>query len=135
MSRPFDLEIITPKAVVFNGKVTSLSCPGAVGRFQILYNHAPFLSSLDIGEMKLITESGDSVSYSISGGVTHVLKNKTMVLADTAENAKDIDIARAEESRARADSRLKSDDPSVDIERTKLSLLRALNRIKIATGT
>ncbi len=135
MSALFDLEIITPETMVFTGSVSSLTCPGMSGRFQILMNHAPFITSLMVGEMHYVTEDGKTVSYSVSGGVTHVLKNKVMVLADTAERAEEINIERAQEAKLRAEERLTNPTPNTDVERARVSLLRAINRLKVAGGS
>jgi len=132
MSQSFKLEIVTPRRIVFNGAVVSISCPGESGRFQILYNHAPFLSALEIGKVEITEESGYALSYAISGGVSQVFYNKVLILADTAEKSKDIDLPRAEAAKTRAEERLSAQLQNLDIERAKAALHRALNRLKIA---
>jgi F-type H+-transporting ATPase subunit epsilon len=132
MAELFDLEIITPEKIVFRGKISSVTCPGAEGRFQILRNHAPFISALEIGQLWFMDEEGKRRLYAISGGASHVLKNKVLILADTAESADDIDITRAESAKDRAQSRLRTKEPECDVDRARLALYRALNRIKTA---
>ena len=132
MAELFDLEIITPEKIVFKGQISSVTCPGADGRFQILRNHAPFISALNIGPLWFIDEEGSRRLFAVSGGASHVLKNKVLILADTAESKEEIDLARAESAKNRADERIRSKAADMDVDRAKLALLRALNRLKTA---
>ena len=75
------LEIITPDKKIFSGEVSSVSVPGADGRFQVLNNHAPILSTLKPGQVKVKSQEGDQV-FEVRGGVIEVLKNKVVVLAE-----------------------------------------------------
>lgn len=76
------LEIITPDKKVFSGEVTSVQVPGTGGQFQILNNHAPIISTLANGKVKIKTASGTQ-SFDVKGGVVEVLKNKIVVLAES----------------------------------------------------
>jgi F-type H+-transporting ATPase subunit epsilon len=126
------LEIVTPRRVVFKGEVTSFSAPGVVGGFQVLYDHAPLLSSLKIGEVKIKEVSGTEFHYAISGGFVEVRENHVLLLAETAERIDEIDAERAKASRDRAQKRMAEKKPDIDFERARLALYRALNRLKIA---
>jgi F-type H+-transporting ATPase subunit epsilon len=132
MANLFDLEIVTPKRVEFTGQVASVTCPGVQGRFQVLHGHAPFLSSLDVGFMKVTGEDGKDVLYAVSGGIAQVFHNQMRVLADTAERAESIDIERARSARERAEERLKAKKESTDVERARSALMRAINRLQVA---
>jgi F-type H+-transporting ATPase subunit epsilon len=132
MAELFDLEIITPEKIVFKGRISSVTCPGADGRFQILRNHAPFISALEIGQLWFIDEEGKRRLFAVSGGASHVLKNKVLILADTAESREDIDASRAASAKNRATDRLRIKDPDIDVDRARLALYRALNRLKTA---
>ena len=132
MSLPFSLEIITPGRIVFTGKVTSVTCPGTEGRFQVLYNHAAFLSTLDVGELTVQNEDGTVHQYAVSGGASQVLQNKMLVLADTAERSDEIDISRAREAQVRAEERLAHRETELDLDRARAALFRAVNRLKVA---
>ena len=77
------LEIITPEKKVFAGEVTSVQVPGTSGQFQILKNHAPIISTLTDGKVKIKTASGTQ-SFDVKGGVVEVLKNKIVVLTVSA---------------------------------------------------
>lgn len=78
------LNIVTPVKQVFSGEVTSVRLPGTSGSFQVLKNHAPLISSLTQGSIKIEDSKGSQFFY-ISGGVVEVLANKIIVLAESAE--------------------------------------------------
>ncbi|MBR9976931.1 MAG: ATP synthase F1 subunit epsilon [Bacteroidetes bacterium] len=132
MANLFELEIITPQRKEYTGSVQSVSCPGESGRFQILYNHAPFLATLAVGLAKVIDAEGNTIQYAISGGSAQVFHNQMRVLANAAERSDSIDVARAEAAKRRAEERLKSHTEDIDSERVRLALLRAINRLKVA---
>jgi F-type H+-transporting ATPase subunit epsilon len=83
----FTLEIVTPEAKVFEGLVQSVQVPGSQGSFQVLYNHAPLISTLGSGRLRLVNEGGKEVIYQISDGVIEVLNNKTIVLVEQLTEA------------------------------------------------
>ncbi len=128
----FKLEIITPKKVVFSGDVTSFSAPGVLGGFQVLKSHAPLLSSLSIGEVKVVDAAGNESRYATSGGFVEVHENKVILLAETAERSDEIDVQRAEAARERARKRLAKKRAEIDDNRARLALYRAMNRLKVA---
>ena len=78
------LDIVTPDANLFSGNVTMVEVPGAQGRFQVLKNHAPIISTLAVGKVRLIGEDQKEKSFEITGGVVEVLNNKITVLAESA---------------------------------------------------
>ncbi len=130
--KSFKLEIVTPKKIVFSGDVTSFSAPGVVGGFQVLKSHAPLLSNIAIGEVKLVDQSGTESRYATSGGFVEVHENTVMLLAETAERSDEIDVERAESARDRARKRLTEKAGDTDIDRARLALYRAMNRLKVA---
>ena len=130
--KEIDVEVITPSKAAFSGKVKSITVPGTVGNFQVLYNHAPILSSLEIGIVKIVEADGKELKYTISGGTVEVLDNKALLLVESFESPEDIDIRRAEEAMKRAKERLsKSTKENIDVFRAEASLKRAINRLKI----
>ena len=76
------LEIITPEKQVFSGEVISVKFPGTTGEFEILNNHAPIISTLSVGEIRVITSSNNTEKFSINGGVIEMQNNKIIVLAE-----------------------------------------------------
>ncbi|MFA6233778.1 MAG: F0F1 ATP synthase subunit epsilon [Bacteroidota bacterium] len=132
MAHLFDLEIVTPQKKEFSGKVESVTCPGEQGRFQVLFNHAPFLSTLDVGLVKVVDEQGAVLLYAIGGGVAQVFHNSMHVLADSAERSDLIDVARARRAQERAELRLRNHTEDMDEERARAALMRAINRLKVS---
>ena len=76
------LEIITPEKEIFNGEVTSVKFPGTNGEFEILNNHAPIISTLEKGEIRVINSNKNVENFNINGGVIEMQNNKIIVLAD-----------------------------------------------------
>ena len=130
--KTFTLEIVTPRKVVFKGEVESFSAPGVVGGFQVLYNHAPLLAEIGIGEVKLKDMAGSEAFFATSGGFVDVVDNHVTVLAETAEPAQEIDVTRAEAAKERASQRLSERQSGIDFDRARIALARAINRIRIA---
>ncbi len=130
--KAFKLEIVTPKKIIFSGDVISFSAPGVLGGFQVLRSHAPLLSNIAIGEVKFVDGSGNQSRYATSGGIVEVHDNKVMMLAETAERSDEIDVARAEAAKERARKRLGEKGAQTDLDRARLALFRAMNRLKVA---
>ena len=127
------LEIITPSKIGYKGNVTSVSVPGTLGNFQILFNHAPIISSLEIGEIKVEDKTGNITHFATSGGTVEVADNKIIILAESFERSDEIDKNRAEESKRRAEERLHlKRTENIDQARAELALKRAINRLKIS---
>src|SRR5436309_9066690 len=124
--KPFRLQIITPIRVIFQGEATSVSAPGTQGGFQILHSHAPFISTIEVGELKVKDKNGRDLFYATSGGFVEVRENNVVLLAETAEPSSEIDVQRATAANERATKRLHTKDPSVDIERARFSMMRSL---------
>lgn len=76
------LEIITPEKQLFSGEVTSVKFPGTNGEFEILNNHAPIISTLSKGEIRVISTKKDTQKFNVNGGVIEMQNNKIIVLAD-----------------------------------------------------
>jgi F-type H+-transporting ATPase subunit epsilon len=129
---PFHIEIVTPRKVIFNGEVNSFSAPGIEGGFQVLFSHAPLLSTIGIGEVRITTKENTEHRYSTSGGFVEVKNNKLVMLAETIERLDEIDVKRAEAAKERAMARLKERKPETEVERADVALQRALNRIRLA---
>ena len=127
----FKFDIVTPDGIVFSGDVESLRAPGTEGGFGVLANHAPFMTTTTVGTIEAKVD-GNVKYFATSGGFVEVLENAVTMLAETCEPAEDIDVERAEAALLRAQKRLESPDPEVDIIRAQLAVHRALNRIRIA---
>lgn len=126
------LEIVTPSKTAFSGAINSISVPGTSGAFQVLYNHAPILSSFEIGVIKINDSNNNELIFATSGGTIEVLENKILILAESLERPKEIDINRAEKAKDRAKERLASKSKEIDQSRAEAALQRAINRIKVS---
>ncbi len=125
------VEITTPQKKWQFDETLAIKAPGVKGSFQVLYNHAPLMSQLEIGEVKLETSDGISM-FATSGGFLEVLDNRVSLLLESCEKADSIDVERAEKAAERARTRLESGEETVDAMRAEAALARAMNRIKIA---
>jgi len=125
------LEIITAERQVFADDVNVVVAPGIEGELGILPHHAPLMTMLKPGEL-LIRKDGEETYLVVSAGFLEVRPDKVIVLADACERAEEIDITRAEEAKHRAEERLKTHPPGLDIARAQAALLRSLIRLRIA---
>ncbi len=125
------VEIITPSKSAYKGQVISITVPGTLGNFQVLYNHAALLSSLEIGKIQIEDATGQHIEFATSGGTVEVRDNKVLILADSVESAEEIDVERTKRAIERAKERLATRGKGdVDILRAELALQRAVNRMK-----
>lgn len=130
----FALEVVTPERVAYSGQVASLQAPGSEGGFGVLAGHIPLLTSLQIGRLRFVEEDGNEVQMAISGGFVEVGREQVAVLAETAERVEEIDVARAEAARQRAEERLaRAREERVDVARAEAALARAINRLRIGS--
>ncbi|MCX5906954.1 MAG: F0F1 ATP synthase subunit epsilon [Deltaproteobacteria bacterium] len=128
----FLLEIVTPQGLVASSKVEEAYLPGSMGDLGILPGHAPLLTSLRIGELHYRRDK-EIFHVAINRGFAEVTPSKTTVLTDTAELAEEIDPARAQAAKTRAEERLKTlskDDPTYPQEQEAFE--RARMRIQVA---
>jgi F-type H+-transporting ATPase subunit epsilon len=125
------LDIVTPEKVAFSGLVEEVNLPGVLGEFGVLPGHTFFLSELKIGPMHFKRE-GRVEWYALNKGIAEVTPTKVTVLVRTAESKEEIDVARAEASKARAEQRLRERPEGLDVARAEASLQRALARLKVA---
>lgn len=134
MNKNFQLDIVTPARTVYSGEVQSFTAPGVVGSFQVLFNHAPLLSSVGVGEVKITETNGTKLHFATGGGFVEVKSNTVILLAESAEQACDIDISRAQKSKVRAQERLALKSKEIDSVRAQAALARSINRLKIAAS-
>jgi F-type H+-transporting ATPase subunit epsilon len=126
------VEIVTGEEVVYHrDDVQMVVAPGADGTLGILPNHAPLVSLLQGGELRVESGSGEE-SIVMHGGFLEVINNRVLILSDTAERAGEIDIERAEAARARAEEALRNKTDIEDIAAAEDALRRASVRLRIA---
>ena len=126
-------DIVTQERTVFSQQVASVSLPGTEGRMGILPNHSALLTTLAFGEISVRHPDGEEEHFAIGGGYAEVQPDKVVVLADSAEQAEEIDIERAERARERAEQAMKegvTDDPD-RYAQIQASLMRAQIRLDV----
>jgi F-type H+-transporting ATPase subunit epsilon len=132
---PLSLEVATPSRLVVAETVDEVVIPGSQGYFGVLPGHAPFLTTLGIGELTY-RQGRDERHMAISGGFAEVRNDKVIILADTAELPEEIDRTRAEHARERAERRVSGrSQEEIDYTRAACALARALTRLQVASRT
>ncbi len=124
------LEIVTAERSVYSDEVDVVIAPGILGQLAILPHHAPLMTMLEPGELCL-RRGGEETFIAISGGFLEVLQNRVVILADTAERAEEIDVARVEAAKQRAQEQLRLHPAGVDLVAAEAALRRSLARLKV----
>jgi F-type H+-transporting ATPase subunit epsilon len=127
----FRLEVVTAEGMVFSDDVNMIVAWGTEGQLGILPHHAPLMTMLRPGDL-LIRKDNEEEYLAISGGFLEVRPDKVVILADTCERAEEIDVARAEAAKRRAEEMLKGRPPEVDAAAAEAALRRSLARLKVA---
>lgn len=117
--------------MVYSEEVSVLVAPGISGELAVLPHHAPLLTVLKPGEIRVVRE-GDESFMAVSGGFMEVMGDKVTILADTAERVEEIDLERAEEALRQAQERIASAAGQEDLERAVASIRRSQARLKVA---
>lgn len=127
------LEVVTPDKVMVSQEVEMVVAPGSLGEFGVLVGHVPFLTGILPGELRY--SMGEKTEYLALGkGFAEISEDRVSVLVDSAENARDIDVGRAQNAKNRAEDRLTRDRAAevVDLQRAEASLKRATIRLKVS---
>jgi F-type H+-transporting ATPase subunit epsilon len=132
MAEKLFLEVVTPQKAVVSEEAEIVVAPGSEGEFGALKGHTTFLTSLKLGTLRYKDATGKERLLFINGGFAEVLPNKITILAESAERRQDIDVARAQEAKGRAEERLTGKAADLDLVRAEAALRRAIDRIKIA---
>jgi F-type H+-transporting ATPase subunit epsilon len=131
-------ELAAPAGQVFDGEVEMVVLPSVAGEMGILAHHAPLVTQLSIGVLRIHTLDGQQLNYAVSEGFAKVQFNKCIVLADTAEESGTIDVERVQRSLEKATRRLEMyqqgtvpEGEEIDPYREQLAIKRAQNRLKV----
>jgi F-type H+-transporting ATPase subunit epsilon len=129
---PLHLEIVTPERLAYSDEVDAVVLPGSEGELGVLPHHAPLISTLGAGELRL-RKGGLEESFAIIGGFLQVLPDKVVVMAETADMASEIDLAKAQEARRQAEAAIESGfHEGADLSMARAALQQALTRIRVA---
>jgi F-type H+-transporting ATPase subunit epsilon len=131
VAETFQLEIVTPAKLMVKDVAEEAQIPGLSGYLGILPGHAPLITELAVGVITY-KASGATHTLSVAWGFAEVLPDKVTILAEAAERPQEIDVARAQQAKNRAEALLKSNDPKVDYARAEDALQRADTRLSVA---
>lgn len=132
MADSFRLHIVTPEGEILDQQVVEMTAPGIRGEFGVLPGHARFMTALGVGELRYRRAGGGDGLIAVAGGFAEVDPEGVSVLAQTAEDAEQIDVVRAEAALRRAQQRLEAAEDGIDIERATLAVERSLTRLRVA---
>ncbi|RFU70817.1 F0F1 ATP synthase subunit epsilon [Peribacillus saganii] len=125
------VSVVTPDGPVYDSEVEMISTKAQSGELGILPGHIPMVAPLKIGAVRL-KKGGQTEYLAVSGGFLEVRPDVVTILAQSAETTEDIDMARAQAAKARAEQRLQNKQDNIDAKRAELALQRAINRITVA---
>jgi F-type H+-transporting ATPase subunit epsilon len=130
---PLLLEIVTPEKLAYSETVDAVNLPGIEGELGVLPHHAPLVTMLGVGELR-IRRGGIEESFAIAGGFLQVRPDKVVVMAETADMASEIDIEKAQEAKRAAERILEgaAQTEAADLSAARAALERALLRIRVA---
>jgi F-type H+-transporting ATPase subunit epsilon len=126
------LEIVTPDRLLVREEVDEIVVPGSEGYLGILPGHAALLATLKVGELWYRTGQ-EKHFLVIAFGFVEVLPERVTILAQIAERAQEIDVARAEAAKKRAEERLARPLPEMDFERARIAMMKSLIRLQVAS--
>src|ERR1041385_1079372 len=132
MAETFKVEVVTPERKVVEDRATEMQLPGKSGYLGILPGHAPLITELAVGEIAYKNEQGQIKRLAVAWGFAEVLPTKVTILAEVAEKAEEIDVARAQKAKDAAEAALKSPKPDTDTSAAESELQRAQARISVA---
>ncbi len=128
---PMLLEIVTAERLVYSDEVDIVVAPGMEGELGILPHHAPLLTILQPGELRIQKTGEEDVYMAVTGGFLEVTGNRVIVLADAAERSEEIDEARAQEALRRAEERLERREEGANLQRALASIRRSRLRLDV----
>jgi F-type H+-transporting ATPase subunit epsilon len=126
------LQIVSADRLLVNETVDEVEIPGADGYFGVLPGHTPLLATLQVGEL-WYRQGQDKHYLAIAFGFAEVQPDRVTILAQIAERADEIDLARAEAAKRRAEERLAGPTPDIDFERARIAMMKSLIRLQVAT--
>jgi F-type H+-transporting ATPase subunit epsilon len=124
------VDIVSAEAAIFSGLATLVFAPGVMGELGIMPRHAPLLTKIKPGEVRIRTEDGGEEFFYVSGGMLEVQPHGVTILADTAARAKDLDEAAAQAAKQRAEQTLKDKKGDIDLAQAEAELAEAIAQIK-----
>jgi len=130
MAMTLHVDIVSAEAEIFSGTVTMVFAPAEMGEVGIAPRHAPLVTRLKPGEVRVQRQEGDELSFFVSGGLLEVQPHVVTVLADTAIRADDLDEAQAQEAKARAEKMLSDKSADIDYAKAQAELAQSIAQLQ-----
>ncbi len=127
------VEIVTPQGTLYNGSAQAVTLPGGLAPFQVLVNHAPIISTLDLGALRVLDSDGDEQVFAVTGGFVEVKHNRVSIVAEEVWRAEEIDPVRAAAERDRLDAELEQETDFHRRAKLKAERARADMLVRIAS--
>jgi len=124
------LNIVSAENEIFSGTITQVFAPAEMGEVGVMPRHAPMLSTLKPGVVRVISQDGEEQSFYVSGGILEIQPHVVTILSDTALRAADIDESAALEAKARAEAAMKDKASEMDYAKAKSELIEAVAQIE-----
>ena len=130
MSMTMHVNIVSAESEIYSGTVTQVFAPAELGEVGVMPRHAPMLSTLKAGVVRVIPLEGEEQTFFVSGGILEIQPHVVTILSDTALRAADIDEAAALEAKTRAETAMKDKASDMDYARAKSELIEAVAQIE-----
>ncbi|MDH5710181.1 MAG: F0F1 ATP synthase subunit epsilon [Gammaproteobacteria bacterium] len=130
MPMTMHVDIVSAEIEIFSGTITELYAPAEMGEVGIMPRHAPLLTKMKPGEVRVVDQHGETQSFFVNGGILEVQPHVVTVLSDTAIRAADLDEAAALEAKAKAEAAMADKKTDYDYARAKAELIEAVAQIE-----
>jgi F-type H+-transporting ATPase subunit epsilon len=130
MAMTMHLNIVSAENEIYSGTITQVFAPAEMGEVGVMPRHAPMLSTLKPGVVRVISQDGEEQSFYVSGGILEIQPHVVTILSDTALRAADIDESAALEAKARAEAAMKDKASEMDYAKAKSELIEAVAQIE-----
>jgi F-type H+-transporting ATPase subunit epsilon len=130
MAGTIHVDIVSPEGQMFSGEATMVFAPGVEGEIGVAPRHAPLLTTLTAGVVRVQSEGQEEQSFYVGGGALEIQPTKVSVLADTAARARDLDEAAAQAAKARAEEAMRGNKDKLDVAQAQAELARAMAQLR-----
>ncbi|SHG06993.1 F0F1 ATP synthase subunit epsilon [Vibrio gazogenes] len=130
-SIPFHLDVVSAEKKIFSGMVETFQVTGSEGELGIYHGHAPLLTAIKPGMVRIVKQHGHEEIIYVSGGIVEVQASTSTVLADTAIRGEDLDAAKAEEAKRHAEENIQNQQGGMDFAQAASELAKAIAKLRV----